>query len=183
MWLKIADCERLISENWTGDRGLLSNLGQCKVSLINWDKQTFGNVRLQARRLEDEIQSLQQSPLNAQVRQRLTKAKLELEVMLDKEELLWKQRSKVQWLAEGDRNTWFFHAQATRRARRNAIKGLRNQQGLFCEDQLAMAEIVNGYYSEIFKSKQPSIADMERVIQTMEELERLLMRIFAGYTL
>ncbi|KAL3533423.1 hypothetical protein ACH5RR_006944 [Cinchona calisaya] len=39
--------------------------------------------------------------------------KRQLEDFLDKEDIVWKQRSKIQWMREGDRSTAFFHAYAT----------------------------------------------------------------------
>lgn len=53
----------------------------------------------------------------------------DLDELLDREEAMWKQRAKTQWLKEGDRNTQFFHAQAFKRAKRNEIRGLRDHSG------------------------------------------------------
>ena len=49
----------------------------------------------------------------------------QLAEVLGREEAMEKQRSRVQWLHEGDRNTGFFQAKAKQRARSNKISALR----------------------------------------------------------
>ena len=42
---------------------------------------------------------------------------------------MWYQRSRVLWLSKGDNNTAFFHNKATKRFRKNLIKGIKDQNG------------------------------------------------------
>lgn len=49
--------------------------------------------------------------------------------MFEREEIMAKQRSRIDWLREGDRNTSFFHARASARRRTNKIKVLRRVDG------------------------------------------------------
>lgn len=53
----------------------------------------------------------------------------DLNLLLDKEERMWRQRSRIQWVEKGDRNTRFFHGMATQRKRRNLSRGLKIQMG------------------------------------------------------
>ncbi|GKV21664.1 hypothetical protein SLEP1_g31621 [Rubroshorea leprosula] len=46
-----------------------------------------------------------------------------------KEEVLWKQRSRVQWLKEGDRNTAYFHNRALAKHKKNHIADLMDDNG------------------------------------------------------
>lgn len=45
-------------------------------------------------------------------------------------ELKWKQRSRCRWIAEGDRNTRFFHSFASSRLRRNLVLEIHHQGNL-----------------------------------------------------
>lgn len=94
--------------------------------------------------------------------------KILLEEVLDREEILWKERAKTHWLAEGDRNTKFFHAQASTRGRINDISGLIGSDGQLKVDQQDVSTIVNDYFSGIFKSHNPSTDEIDDVINVME---------------
>ena len=45
----------------------------------------------------------------------------EINDLLDDEEFYWGQWAKAHWLKEGDRNTKFFHAQASEMRKQNTI--------------------------------------------------------------
>ena len=69
--------------------------------------------------------------------------------LCDKEEKMWYQRSRIQWLKDGDQNTLFFHGSATQRKRQNFIKGLWDDQGVMQEDEVAVSAILVEYYSKL----------------------------------
>jgi len=41
---------------------------------------------------------------------------------------MWKQRAKLHWFKEGDRNTSYFHVKASSQFQKNTIKGIFDEQ-------------------------------------------------------
>ena len=63
--------------------------------------------RLQRQLKELEIQATSLSTIKA-----LKETRVELNCWLEKEDSMWRQRSRLNWFRDGDRNTRFFHAKA-----------------------------------------------------------------------
>lgn len=73
----------------------------------------------------------------------------ELECVLHHEKLLWKQKTRCDWLYFGDRNTNFFHS----RRKHNEILTLKNEEGEWAfEDKVLQSEAIKffqKFYGEI----------------------------------
>ena len=96
----------------------------------------------------------------------MAQLKKELNILLDKEEHMWQQRSCIQWLKSGDWNTRFFHGSATQRKRKNFIKGLRDEQGVWQEDEEVFSALLTEFYSNLFTSFNPH--DLDRILGNVQ---------------
>ncbi|XP_052479670.1 uncharacterized protein LOC128034843 [Gossypium raimondii] len=85
--------------------------------------------------LNGRLLKLGASDISDAVLEEITDIKLDLNLEADKEELFWEQRARVNWLQMGDRNTAFFHKNATHRRRKNRIQGLENEVGNLTTDE------------------------------------------------
>lgn len=61
-----------------------------------------------------------------------------------------KQRARLDWLKEGDRNTNFFQAKAKERARSNRITSLRKEDGVYVTDQAELENVAKAFYTIMF---------------------------------
>ena len=104
--------------------------------------------------------------------------KKELHDLCDKEEKMWHQRSHIQWLKDGDQNTYFFHGSATQRKRQNFIKGLRDAQGVMQEDEGAVSALLIEYYSKLFTSS--NLHDLDCRLDGVQQMVTNEMRVELG---
>ncbi|KAL9667385.1 hypothetical protein QQ045_001742 [Rhodiola kirilowii] len=104
-------------------------LRQCSISLDSRKRRVFGNVKRRIGAVKAKLSALSELPRSQQnidVEKALTE---ELDKWLAREEMLWRQGSRVKLLKQGDKNTKFFHARATQRKKKNHISKLRDQRG------------------------------------------------------
>lgn len=71
---------------------------------------------------------------------------------------MWRQRSRVHWLKEGDQNTRFFHSKATHRRKRNMIKRLKDKMGVWLEGSQRDGLIVD-FFKNLFASSMQGCQD------------------------
>ena len=76
--------------------------------LGRWNKDTFGSVRKEIKRLKGELEKLRSDASRTAPTHVELKINEKLVELYHREELMWRQRSRLEWLASGDKNTIFF---------------------------------------------------------------------------
>ena len=79
----------------------------------------------------------------------------ELSTALKAEEMFWRQKSRVLWLREENRNSKYFHALVKQRRARNRIIQLLDENGNVVEDEEGLVAIATSYFRQIFESSNP----------------------------
>ncbi|KAK4387778.1 putative mitochondrial protein [Sesamum angolense] len=129
-----------------------------------WGRLYGRETRDRIKELERLLVARKQSRMTQDNRDQMSSDKAELSKLILQEETFWKQRSKDLWLKEGDRNSSFFHAKASRRHQTNSIRKLRNPDGSWTET----AEGFNG----VFLSTSRGCSRLVDLVQMISRVER-----------
>jgi hypothetical protein len=123
-------------------------------SLQSWSKKTVGSVSRRIENLRKKLASINMDPNREQVQQNKHDIEKELDSLLEQEEIYWRQRSRISWLREGDRNTKFFHQKATWRAKKNKIERLKKEDGSVTKNKEDMEELTNSFFQNLYKADE-----------------------------
>jgi hypothetical protein len=161
-WLRAPDYREVMEQSWLEGRGntislqsTCDNLRCVGMSLKKWSRESFGAIQKNIRKLEHKLKSLCCASGDENEIRTAEKTLCEL---FEREEVMACQRSRVDWLREGDRNTTFFHAWATAQRRANRISRLERPDGSMCDDSSEIKGMVHNFYEHLFTSEScPSV--------------------------
>lgn len=92
--------------------------------LSSWGTATFGDFKKKLNNLRRELDRVRRISLGRGPSSEEKKIMERINEVLFQEEIWIKQRSRVNWLRSGDRNTAYFHAFASQRKRMNSISSI-----------------------------------------------------------
>lgn len=75
---------------------------------------------------------------------------IRLNCELEKDEIYWEQHARTNWLKGGDKNTKFFHSQASLRKMMNTVKCLESINGQVTTIDFEMVEITKSFFEDLF---------------------------------
>jgi hypothetical protein len=160
MWRRAPDYKEVLEAAWAtsseGPHSLQSTwvtLNRMAPTLKDWSRATFGSVQKKIRRLEQQLFFLRGQAMTDAMLKEERDIEHQLCELFECEEIMARQRSRVEWLREGDRNTSFFHARASARKRTNKISALVREDGSKCESQGEIKGMVHQFYEHLFSSE------------------------------
>ncbi|KAK9275219.1 hypothetical protein L1049_022481 [Liquidambar formosana] len=123
---------------------------------IDW-RSLFPHAKIAA--LKEAIKVVQNSDASPENLAKDSNLQLNLDECFKREEIHWRQNSRIQWLKEGDRNTKLFHLFTVIRGRRNSINLLKNEDGLWISNRRDIGDCFIRLFKELFTSSNPTIPD------------------------
>ena len=160
---------------------MLKKIDKCGQEVLCWSKRHFGNVRLELEKKRKELKQAERLSVRTGNSDRMRALESEINLLLDMEAQMWRQRSRILWMKDGDRNTKFFHSKASQRRRRNYITKLYDSTSRWCTRESQVNDTILGFYRELFTSANPeNLADVLKVIPqvVIESMNASLTREF-----
>ncbi|KAF7839972.1 RNA-directed DNA polymerase [Senna tora] len=153
-WTLNDSFSNVVKEAWARDRDWGSAVREFYPLINEWNREVFGNIHSRKAKLQNRLQGLHKaiasrpSPYLCRVQNEVWK---EYEAVLDEEESLWKQKSRHQWVVQGDRNTRFFHISTLVRRKRNKIEGLKTTDGEWVFEDKTLQGMAVDYFSSLYR--------------------------------
>lgn len=94
--------------------------------------------------------------------------KQELNSAYLEEEVFWKQKSRIQWLRSGDKNTKYFHGITKARRNRNTIHSISDENGVLQRGTQQIAQVAQDYFQKLYSSVPIAASRFEEVFSGFE---------------
>ncbi|KAB5565243.1 hypothetical protein DKX38_005297 [Salix brachista] len=129
--------------NWVGHR-LSTKLTLVKAHLIVWHRNNRSGISGRVVKAKEDWSTAQiqldNDPQSEEFKEAERAAAINFNQLSRDEEAYYKQKSRINWLTLGDRNTTFFHRSMRHRHARNRISSLVDKDGILIDDPDKMGE-------------------------------------------
>lgn len=152
-WLTHPDFNKMLQESWLSNGNITETIDFFTAKVKEWNLNVFGHINKQKRRILARVVGVQKATEKTprrslfELETRLINA---YNAILEREEILWFQKSRCKWIQYGDRNTKFFHASTIVRRRRSRISSLQDENGSCCTNDEKIKEITLSFFRNLY---------------------------------
>lgn len=185
MWITHPSFRTTVETLWIGDLhdnpliNFALKLKRLRARLKDWNWEVFGDQRREENQLFNEVHHieglLQTNPI-AQFERDLKFKKAKLENVLHINKCMARDKARISWLKDGNRNTAFFHATIKARRKQSNMTLSRSNGSITTNPSEIGHEAVN-YYSNLFNgyNPPPSLEDLDCITTsvTRDETDRI----------
>ncbi|GAV92217.1 Exo_endo_phos domain-containing protein [Cephalotus follicularis] len=154
-WAKHDRFSQVVRQEWTkGHAGSplmvihkkLKSLKSCLKEFGTRPDSIVADLRARLRAVQQVIHSGAGGPGDVEQEGQL---RIQVGSAARNEETFFKQKSRIQWLKEGDANTAFFHRVVKVRQSRNHLARIKDVQGNWVEDEAGIIQVVVNHFTGI----------------------------------
>jgi hypothetical protein len=123
------------------------------MDINHWSMETFGSVRAEIKRLRAQLDMARSNAHREGTSPEVRAIENQLHEVYEREEIMYRQRSRQEWLKTGDGNTRYFQNRCSHRRRKNNVLGLRRDDGSICKTNERVVEMALAFYRKLYSSK------------------------------
>ena len=134
-----------------------------KKQFTNWNKKVFGKVENEIKEKQQQLQDLQDSFQTIADVKKERELREEIENLMIREEIMWAQKARSDWIVQVDKNNRYFQTMVKQRRARSRILHLKVDEGSSIE---GLKEIESTLVEHF---KKPYVETNTKSVQTLLE--------------
>ncbi|KAG7534112.1 Reverse transcriptase domain [Arabidopsis thaliana x Arabidopsis arenosa] len=161
----IPEFKQVVKEGWNIRNNLQTvaiteRIRSCRKAMASLKHRSNLNAEVRIRTLQTRLNRSMESTVRAE-RQQIPQIQEALARAYDDEEKYWKQKSRNQWMKEGDRNTSYFHACAKNRFSQNRIISILDDQGRVHSGNNDIGAHAQAFFNNIYTTNGIQVSPMD----------------------
>jgi hypothetical protein len=156
-------------------------LGRMHEALHAWDSQILRKPKHRLRKAQRDLERAMSGPMTDENEATAKEMANQIELLLEHDEVYWAQRSRANWMNQGDRNTSFFHNFDSPSRKKNTISKLKDDNGIWVEGTDALKPLILNYFTNIFSSEVHVVDPvmLEKITPRVDnDMNNLLLALF-----
>lgn len=135
--------------------------------LMVWHKDVFEHLKVEMRLVQEKMNDIMKQTYSVDQYEEQKSLHIRYSELMSHHETYWRQRSRVLWLRDGDRNSAFFHRRASNRRSQNKIKGLTDSEGVWHTQPAKIRSLLLDYFENIFKAEGIATEAIDEVVEAV----------------
>ncbi|KAK0570758.1 hypothetical protein LWI29_005954 [Acer saccharum] len=179
MWVSHPSFLNLVRSVWSssvtgsGAGIVVQKLKLLKMALRRWNWEVFGDIALNVTNANEKVMLIQgrigSEGFSEDLFRLETNALADLDRVLKQQEIFLKEKSRVKWLAEGDRNSTFFHSLLKRRGGNKPLSSIQIGENI-SYDPTEIGEHVSSFYQHLFSDPGNDSSDFSLIREHVPSL-------------
>ncbi|KAL4606260.1 hypothetical protein ACB092_09G089300 [Castanea dentata] len=122
-----------------------------RKEFVRWNRNVFGRIEQEINQKKRLLQDLQNNVISMANVGKERELREELECLLKREELMWAQKARSEWILKGDKNIRYFQVVVKQRRARSRIHCIKNTEGVLIEDPEGIERIFVDHFKSTYE--------------------------------
>lgn len=129
-------------------------IGGVKNEVKKWNREVFGDVRLEKNTLLNRIGELDEMEIIGELDENRRVERRKLEETILREQISWNQKVKIKGVTEWDNNSKLFHRAASRRKANKVINKIEGSEGSVLYSEREIVEEITSFFEGLYNENE-----------------------------